>query len=120
MWKRARFVVEILLVAAAAAGGWLFALRTETMLRYFPDGGGGASYYYSADDAVTRIVLVGSAFLFLVLSLLYARLERLGEKTRKTSRWILVAILAVAAFMLTFEGVIELRNPEKFPVRSDP
>jgi hypothetical protein len=120
MRKRARIVVGILLVAVAAVGGWLFALRTETMLRYFGDGGGGASYYYSADDAVTRIVLVGSAFLFLALVLLYARLERRGEKTRKTCRWVLVAILAVAAFMLTFEGVIEVRNPEKFPVRSDP
>jgi hypothetical protein len=120
MRKRARLVVEILLVAVAAVGGRLFALRTETMLRYFGDGGGGASYYYSADDAVTRIVLVGSVFLFLALVLLYARLERRGEETRKTRRWTLVAIFAVAAFMLSFEGVIELRNPEKFPVRLDP
>lgn len=120
MWKRARLMMESLMVAASAACGWLFALRTEKLLKYFIGGGGGTSYYYSADDAVTRIVLVGSAFLFLILILLYARLDRLGEKTRGKRRWILVAMLAAAAFMLTFEGVIEFRNPDKFPVRLDP
>ena len=69
---------------------------------------------------MTRIVLVGSAFLFLALLLLYARLERSGEQTRRVRRWVLAAIFAVSAFMLTFEGVLELRNPDKFPVRSDP
>ena len=57
---------------------------------------------------------MGSGILLIALLLLMAQLEKRDKLTPERRRLILLGVFAAAAFILTFEAVLEFRNPEKF------
>lgn len=107
-----RYALYTLAIGLASAAGWRFAVRTGPLMQ--PNAEYGACWTYSANDPVTWGVLLGVVALFVGLVLLLARHDRRGTLTLVRRRALVLGLLMLTAFMVTFGGVLEYQNPDKF------